>query len=60
MARVGPQRHRGKRINTTADTDTQGSIILHLINPLTPNDPYRSRTAPLNSKVTFYIFIQQI
>ena len=30
------------------------------LNPLTPNDPYRSRTAPLTSKVAFYIFIQQI
>ena len=30
------------------------------INPLTPNDPYRGRTAPLTSKVSFYIFIQQI
>ena len=29
-------------------------------NPLTPNDPYRGRTAPLISKVAFYIFIQQI
>jgi hypothetical protein len=29
-------------------------------NPLTPNDPYRGRTAPLNSKVAFYLFIQQI
>jgi len=29
-------------------------------NPLTPNDPYRGRTAPLTSKVSFYIFIQQI
>ena len=29
-------------------------------NPLTPNDPYRDRTAPLTSKVAFYIFIQQI
>jgi len=27
-----------------------------LINPLTPNDPYRRRTAPLTSKVAFYIF----
>jgi len=24
------------------------------------NDPYRGRTTPLTSKVTFYIFIQQI
>jgi len=30
------------------------------INPLTPNDPYRGRTAPLTSKVAFYVFIQQI
>jgi len=30
------------------------------INPLTPNGPYRGRTAPLTSKVAFYIFIQQI
>ena len=29
-------------------------------NPLTPNDPYTGRTAPLTSKVAFYIFIQQI
>jgi hypothetical protein len=29
-------------------------------NPLTPNDPYRGRTAPLTFKVAFYIFIQQI
>ena len=33
---------------------------LCFINPLTPNDPYRGRTAPLISKITFYIFIQQI
>jgi len=31
-----------------------------VINPLTPNDPYRGRTASLTSKVAFYIFIQQI
>jgi hypothetical protein len=30
------------------------------INPLTPNDHYSGRTAPLISKVAFYIFIQQI
>ena len=30
------------------------------VNPLTPNDAYRGRTAPLTFKVTFYIFIQQI
>jgi len=27
---------------------------------LTPNVNYSGRTAPLNSKVAFYIFIQQI
>ena len=30
-----------------------------VFNPLTPNDPYRGRTAPLTCKVAFYIFIQQ-
>jgi len=30
------------------------------LNPLTPNDPYSGHTAPLISKVAFYIFIQQI
>ena len=30
------------------------------VNPLTPNDPYKGRTAPLTSKVAFYIFIQEI
>ena len=30
------------------------------LNLLTPNDPYRGRTAPLTSKVAFYKFIQQI
>ena len=33
---------------------------VRIVNPLTPNDPYRGRTAPLTSKVAFYIFIQQI
>jgi len=36
---------------------TNGQIV---INPLTPNDPYNRRTAPLTCKVAFYIFIQQI
>jgi len=30
------------------------------VNPLTPNDHYSGRTAPLTSKVAFYILIQQI
>ena len=29
------------------------------INPLKPNDAYMGRTAPLTSKIAFYIFIQQ-
>jgi len=35
-------------------------IELKFSNRLTPNDPYRVRTAPLTCKVAFYIFIQQI
>ena len=31
-----------------------------LLNLLTPNVNYSGRTAPLTSKVAFYIFIQQI
>ena len=34
--------------------------LLLFLNPLTPNNPYRGRTASLTSKVAFYIFIQQI
>ena len=32
----------------------------HLINLLTPSVNYSGRTAPLTSKVAFYLFIQQI
>ena len=39
---------------------TNTSCFEYIINPLTPNDTYRGRTAPLTSKVAFYIFIQQI
>jgi len=34
--------------------------IIRPINLLTPNVNYSGRTAPLTSKVAFYIFIQQI
>jgi len=34
--------------------------FMSLFNSMTPNDYYRGRTAPLTSKVAFYIFIQQI
>jgi len=33
---------------------------LSVFNLLTPNVNYSGRTAPLTSKVAFYIFIQQI
>jgi len=35
-------------------------FIFWSINLLTPNIKYSGRTAPLTSKVAFYIFIQQI
>jgi len=38
----------------------EGQLLLTLIDPLTPNAPYKGRTAPLTSKVAFYIFIKQI
>ena len=39
---------------------TQVFVTEFWLNPLMPNDSYRGRTAPLTSKVAFYIFIQQI
>jgi hypothetical protein len=46
-------------------TESHLSLLLRItsatiINPLTPNDHYSGHTAPLTSKVAFYIFIQQI
>jgi len=35
-------------------------VYKNYINLLTPNVNYSGRTAPLTSKVAFYIFIQQI
>jgi len=35
-------------------------IRVRIINILTPNVNYSGRTAPLTSKVSFYIFIQQL
>jgi len=37
-----------------------GVTMKILLNLLTPNVNYSGRTAPLTSKVAFYIFIQQI
>ena len=42
------------------DTQDGGTMILRNFNLLTPNVNYSGRTAPLTSKVSFYIFIQQI
>ena len=43
---------------------TASSSVTHTkafrINPMKPNDYYSGRTAPLTSKVLFYIFIKQI
>ena len=36
------------------------SLEMAVINSLTPNDYYSGHTAPLTSKVAFYVFIQQI
>jgi len=41
-------------------TEICGGGIQGWFNVLTPNVNYSGRTAPLNSKVAFYIFIQQI
>jgi hypothetical protein len=45
----------------------ENSVVLFIltclagnVNPLTPNDRYSGRIAPLNNSVAFYIFIQQI
>jgi len=35
-------------------------FVVQLLNPLTPNDTHRGRIALFNSKVTYYVFIQQI
>ena len=35
-------------------------VHFRYVNPLTPNDQYRGRTAPLTAKFAFYIFIKQI
>jgi len=36
------------------------NYILDRVNPMTPNEDYSGRTAPLTSNVAFYIFIQKI
>ena len=48
------------RYTDYATRPTEVGYGILLINPLTPNDQYRGRTAPLTFKVSFYMFIQQI
>jgi len=40
-------------------TVTDSQLSVQNVNPLTPNESYKGRTAPLTSKVAFYTFIQQ-
>jgi len=35
-------------------------VIFFVITLLTPNNHYSGRTAPITSKVAFYMFVQQI
>jgi len=50
------------------NSDVFGSCIIPILytvcdkikKKIRPNDPYRDRTAPLTSKVPFYVFVQQI
>ena len=54
-----PQAYKIWYIQGTSEVVTYG-IPWYYINLLTPNVNYSGRTAPLTSKVPFYIFIQQI
>jgi len=53
---------RGSTVASCSSVNRRYEILAFesVFNPLTPNDPYSGRTAPLTSKVAFYIFIQQI
>jgi len=55
---IGKQEIRRTLRDLVAVRKTSKNVCF--LNPLTPNDPYRGRTAPLTSKVAFYIFIQLI
>jgi hypothetical protein len=48
------------KIEGTVRRGTRSKQLLDDLNLFTPNDNYSGRTAPLTSKVSFYIFIQQI
>ena len=49
-----------KNILVTLVTIISVSYNMNTINLLTPNVNYSGRTAPITSKVAFFIFIQQI
>ena len=51
---------RGQQHNLRAYGNSSVAPLQTNINPFTPNVNYSGRTAPLTSKVAFYIFIQQI
>jgi len=46
-----------ERENTLFECRQRPENLLFALNPLTPNDPYSGRTAPLTSKVALYIYI---
>jgi len=60
ITHVGYWLEETKDINSLEDLRIVWRVNETDLNPLTPNDPYRGRTAPLTSKVAFYTFIQQI
>ena len=47
-------------LSTQVELHGSGLRPFQLLNILTPNVNYSGRTAPLTSKVAFYIFIRQI
>jgi len=47
-------------VNVEAIQVLDNSELARRLNLLTPNVNYSGRTAPITSKVAFYIFIQQI
>jgi hypothetical protein len=56
------RKYNGQEVTAGAEDGMMTNLpaIMRYIKPLTPNDPYRGRTAPLTSNVAFYIFLQQI
>ena len=64
---LGQSKFEGLTLFRNVDHEGMDTVLVtvaHLKCPVEhaymPNDPYTGRTAPLTSKVSFYIFIQQI